>query len=57
MFKRGGRGSLPIAGQVRLAPGAVTARLIPEWSEYIVLAPPQYNQSAQVLIFPAGPVK
>jgi DNA-binding beta-propeller fold protein YncE len=58
----GGNGSLDVytevdpdhyesLGRFVSAPGAATARLIPELSEYVVIAPAQNNQPAQVLIF------
>lgn len=61
----GGKGSVDVYSEVDAdhyqslgrfvsAPGAATARLIPELSEYVVLAPPRKNQSAQVLIFHVG---
>jgi DNA-binding beta-propeller fold protein YncE len=64
----GGKGSVDVykevdgdhyelLGRFVSAPGAATARLLPELSEYVVLAPPQKNQSAQVLIFHVSPGK
>ncbi|HMH08715.1 MAG TPA: hypothetical protein VK579_18715, partial [Terriglobales bacterium] len=44
-------------GRFVSAPGAATARLVTELSEYIVLAPARNNQPAQVLVFHVGPVK
>jgi DNA-binding beta-propeller fold protein YncE len=44
-------------GRFVSAPGAATARLISELSEYVVLAPAQKNQPAQVLIFRVGTVQ
>ena len=61
----GGKGSVDVyrevdpdhyesLGRFVSAPGAATARLVTELSEYVVLAPPQKNQPAQVLIFRVG---
>lgn len=61
----GGKGSVDIykevdadhyksLGRFVSAPGAATARLVPTLSEYVVLAPPQNKQPAQVLIFHVG---
>jgi DNA-binding beta-propeller fold protein YncE len=38
-------------GKVTTAPGAATARLIPELDQYIVMAPAQPHAPAQVLVF------
>jgi DNA-binding beta-propeller fold protein YncE len=38
-------------GRFVSAPGAATARLVPELGEYIVLAPAQKNKRAEVLVF------
>jgi DNA-binding beta-propeller fold protein YncE len=64
----GGKGSVDVyrevdadhyqsLGRFVSAPGAATARLITELSEYVVLAPALNNQPAQVLVFHVGPVK
>jgi DNA-binding beta-propeller fold protein YncE len=58
----GGRGSIDVyrendadhyesLGRFVSAPGAATARLVPELGEYVVLAPAQQNQPAEVLVF------
>jgi hypothetical protein len=38
-------------GRFVSAPGAATARLVPELGEYIVLAPVQKSKPAEVLVF------
>ena len=38
-------------GGVESAPGAATARLIPELGEFVVFAPAHAHQSAEVLVF------
>ena len=38
-------------GRVESAPGAATARLIPELGEFVVFAPAHAHQSAEVLVF------
>jgi DNA-binding beta-propeller fold protein YncE len=64
----GGKGSVDVyrevdpdhyesLGRFVSAPGAATARLVTELSEYVVLAPSRNNQQAQVLVFHVGPVK
>jgi DNA-binding beta-propeller fold protein YncE len=64
----GGKGSVDVyrevdpdhyesLGRFVSAPGAATARLVTELSEYVVLAPARNNQPAQVLVFQVGPVK
>jgi DNA-binding beta-propeller fold protein YncE len=64
----GGKGSVDVyrevdadhyesLGRFVSAPGAATARLITELSEYVVIAPAQNNQPAQVLIFHVAPAK
>ena len=64
----GGKGSVDVYSEVDpdhyeslgkfvSAPGAATARLITELSEYVVLSPAQKNQPAQVLIFHVAPAK
>jgi len=64
----GGKGSVDVyrevdadhyelLGRFVSAPGAATARLITELSEYVVIAPAQNNRPAQVLIFHVAPVK
>jgi DNA-binding beta-propeller fold protein YncE len=64
----GGKGSVDVyreldadhyesLGKFVSAPGAATARLITELNEYVVLAPAQKNQPAQVLIFHVAPAK
>lgn len=63
----GGKGSVDVyrevdpdhyesLGRFVSAPGAATARLVTELSEYVVLAPARNNQRAQVLVFHVGPV-
>jgi DNA-binding beta-propeller fold protein YncE len=64
----GGKGSVDVyrevdpdhyesLGRFVSAPGAATARLVTELSEYVVLAPARNNQRAQVLVFHVGPAK
>lgn len=64
----GGKGSVDVyrevdadhyesLGRFVSAPGAATARLITELSEYVVIAPAQNNQPAQVLVFHVAPGK
>jgi DNA-binding beta-propeller fold protein YncE len=61
----GGKGSVDVYGEVDAdhyqslgrfvsSQGAATARLVRKLSKYVVLAPPQKNQPAQVLIFQVG---
>jgi len=63
----GGKGSVDVyrevdpdhyesLGRFVSAPGAATARLVTELSDYVVLEPARNNQRAQVLVFRVGPV-
>lgn len=51
VYHESGPDSYELLGKIASAPGAATARLVPELKKYIVLAPAQKDASAEVLVF------
>jgi DNA-binding beta-propeller fold protein YncE len=51
VYHESGPDSYELLGKIASAPGAATARLVPELKEYITLAPAQKNTPAEVLVY------
>jgi DNA-binding beta-propeller fold protein YncE len=51
IYHESGPDSYELLGKVASAPGAATARLVPELEQYITLAPAQKNAPAEVLVY------
>jgi DNA-binding beta-propeller fold protein YncE len=51
VYHESGPDSYQLLGKITSAPGAATARLVPELNEYITVAPAQKNLTAEILVY------